>query len=45
MGVQIMQGEHGIRVNVTLPPGAQLAPLDRLELDFELSCPGAPPRC
>ena len=40
VGGQVMQGEHGIRVNVTLPPAEKLAGFSRLELDFELGCPG-----
>ena len=38
--VQVMHGDHGIRVNVTLPPADVLAGFSQLELDFELSCPG-----
>ncbi|KAK9805085.1 hypothetical protein WJX73_003188 [Symbiochloris irregularis] len=37
---QVMQGYHGIRVNVTMPPADKLAAFTSLALDFELGCPG-----
>lgn len=35
-----MEGEHGLRATLTLPPWSQLATRDRLELDLSLGCPG-----
>ena len=35
-----MQGEHGISAKIKLPPKKYLDQFDRLELDFELNCPG-----
>ena len=37
---QIMQGEHGVSEEIELPPKKYLDQFDRLELDFELGCPG-----
>lgn len=39
--LQVMQGYHGLRANATMPPADKLASFTRLELDFELGCPGA----
>lgn len=38
--MQIMQGEHGVSEEVKLPHKKFLDQFDRLELDFELGCPG-----
>lgn len=35
-----MEGEHGLRASLAMPDARQLAGMDKLELYFELGCPG-----